>query len=258
VNFNASGSSHPLACANIASYTMTFGDGSNPVTQASPLFTHTYNNAGDYIAKLHVTDTIGQVSTNSAQVEISVNTTIPQLTGVVSQMVHGTAGTFEVQMFPLLNGKRGVECRRSNALGAGNYTIVFGFANPLTSVTGASVTGTGSVSTSMIGVNPQEYIVNLTGVANQQYITVTLTGVHDSTGASGTIVGPQMGVLVGDVSLNGNGTVDGNDVSATQSGTRQPVTSTNFRLDVTASGLIDGNDVSLVQSQTRTSLPSSP
>jgi hypothetical protein len=83
-----------------------------------------------------------------------------------------------------------------------------------------------------------------------------LTNVLDSANNSGTVVGPQMGVLVGDV--NANGLVDGNDVSAVQSQTRQPVSSTNFRDDVNVNGLIDGNDVSATQVQTRTSLPSLP
>jgi hypothetical protein len=62
-----------------------------------------------------------------------------------------------------------------------------------------------------------------------------------------------MGLLIGDV--NASKLVDGNDVSAVQSHTRQSVNNTNFRYDVNASGLIDGNDVSLTQGQTRTSLP---
>jgi hypothetical protein len=158
---------------------------------------------------------------------------------------------------------RGVECRSSTTLGAGNYTLVFGFANPLTSVAGATVTGhdpatgTGSVSTSAIGTDPHQYIVNLTGVSTGQYITVTLNSVLDATGASGSIVGPQMGVLIGDV--NATGGVDGNDVAAVQSQTRQPVTSdAEARFDVNATGAIDGNDVAITQGHTRTSLPSTP
>jgi hypothetical protein len=80
--------------------------------------------------------------------------------------------------------------------------------------------------------------------------------VVDSTGNAADVVGPQMGVLVGDV--NANGLVDGNDVSAVQSQTRQPVSNMNFRDDVNANGLIDGNDVSVAQGRTRTSLPSTP
>src|SRR5207302_8994844 len=38
----------------------------------------------------------------------------------------------------------------------------------------------------------------------------------------------------------------------------QPVTSTNFRMDVNASGLINSTDTSLVESQSGTGLPPSP
>ena len=138
--------------------------------------------------------------------------------------------------------------------GAGNYTLVFTFQNNLMSVENAFVTtGSGQVSNSSIGPNANQYTVNLTGVTDMQYVVVTLQNAADSTGAVGNVVGPDMGVLIGDV--NGTGNVDGNDVSAVQGATRQPVTSANFKLDSNTSGNIDGNDVSLVQSHTRQSLP---
>ena len=62
-----------------------------------------------------------------------------------------------------------------------------------------------------------------------------------------------MGVLLGDVNFTRG--VDGNDVSAVQSHTRQSVSQSNCRFDVNTTGGIDGNDVSLTQSKTRTSLP---
>ena len=261
VSFDGSASSEPFgACGTINSYTLDFGDGSNPVTQSTPTFNHTYNNPGDYPASLTVKDNIGHVSVNAAEAEIHVSSINPPALSttnpVVSRMIHGTGGpTFDVNL--PLTGTRGVECRSSASLGAGNYQMVFTFQHNLVSVVSAGIaSGVGSLTSSAIGPNPNQYTVNLSGVTDQQYISVNLLNAKDNTGAIGNIVGPQMGVLIGDVSANGN--VDGNDVSATQGGTRQPVTSTNFRLDVTASGLIDGNDVSLVQSKTRTSLPSSP
>ena len=177
-------------------------------------------------------------------------------------MTHGSITTpFDVNL-PLA-GTPGIECRSSSALGAGNYMMVFTFPNNLTSVAGATVTShnpssaSGMVSTSGIdSSNSHNYIVNLTGVSNQQYLAVTLNSVVDAAGNTGNVTGPKMGVLVGDVTANR--LVDGNDVSAVQSHTRQPVTGTTFQFDVTANGLIDGNDVSTTQGQTRTSLPSSP
>jgi hypothetical protein len=72
VNFDASGSTDPFPCATISSYTLDFGDGSPTITQSTPTFPHTYNSSGDYAARLTVTDTLGQVSTNPALVVISV------------------------------------------------------------------------------------------------------------------------------------------------------------------------------------------
>jgi FG-GAP-like repeat len=184
----------------------------------------------------------------AASVLRNTTVTVP-LKGVVSRKVHGSAGTFDVD---LTNG-HGVECRSGGT--SGNYMLLFTFANPLTSVGGANVTsGTGSVATSSTdSTDAHKYIVNLTGVTNAQIITVSLTNVGDSAGNFSSAVSAQMGVLLGDV--NASGVVDGNDVSAVQSRTRQSVNNTNFHYDVNTTGLIDGNDVSITQGQTRTSLP---
>jgi membrane protease subunit (stomatin/prohibitin family) len=112
------------------------------------------------------------------------------------------------------------------------------------------------VSSSGISPNTNEYVVNLTGVANAQYVAVTLTNVHDSAGNSGNVVGPQMGVLIGDTTANGF--VNSSDISQTQSQSGQPVTSSNFREDVTVNGLINSSDINLVQSKSGTALPSKP
>jgi hypothetical protein len=174
-----------------------------------------------------------------------------QLVGAASRKVHGSAGPFDVDL--PLTGSPGIECRSGGA--TGDYSVVFNFANPLTSTGCVNVTtGTGSVARSSIDSNdPHNYIVNLTGVTNAQRLTVNLSNVTDSAGDFSSAVSAQMGVLIGDV--NASKLVDGNDVSAVQSHTRQSVNNTNFRYDVNASGLIDGNDVSITQGYTRTSLP---
>jgi Peptide N-acetyl-beta-D-glucosaminyl asparaginase amidase A len=176
-----------------------------------------------------------------------------QLNGVVSRMAHNGAGTFDVD-FPL-TGTRGVECRSGGA--NGDYTIIFTFANSLVSVDSATVS-CGSVAGINSGIGPysNQFTISLTtgNVCNAQYITVTLNNVNDSTGNhSGIISSPEMGFLLGDVDATGR--VDGNDVSAVQSHTRQTTDGTNYRYDVDVTGRIDGNDVSTTQGQTRTSLP---
>jgi uncharacterized repeat protein (TIGR01451 family) len=207
-------------------------------------------------------------SNNTASAVTTVSSLVP--TSVVSRMTHGSiTPPFNVSL-PLSPSPRGVECRSSASLGAGNYTMVFTFPNNLMSVASASVTahdptsGTGTISGSPVvgpnaslGLSASQCAVNLTNVSNAQYITVTLNNVHDIAGNIGNVTGPQMGVLIGDV--NATGGVDGNDVAAVQSQTRQPVNSdAQARFDVNATGVIDGNDVAITQGHTRTSLPSSP
>ncbi len=174
-----------------------------------------------------------------------------QLSAVGSRKVHGSAGTFDVDL--PLTGSPGIECRSGGV--SGDYTIIFRFANPLSTVGGASVTsGTGSVVSGNIdSSDAHNYIVNLTGVSNVQYVTVSLTNVTDSAGESSSAVSATMGVLIGDV--NASRRVDAADVSLVRQQTLQPITNSNFREDINASGRIDAADVSIARQQTLTSLP---
>jgi membrane protease subunit (stomatin/prohibitin family) len=87
-----------------------------------------------------------------------------------------------------------------------------------------------------------------------------LNGVTDATGNSGNVIGPQMGLLVGDV--NANGLVNSTDTSQVQAQSGQPVTGDlgtgNYRKDVNANGLINSTDTSTVQSKSGHGLPSTP
>ena len=254
VSFNASQSNEPTgSCGTINSYTIDFGDGSTPVTQdgAHPTFSHTYTKPGSYPARLTVGDTANQVSNNPAQVIITVNSAAsPQLSTVDSVMTHGNnAGTFAVHL--PLTGNPGIECRSGGP--NGNYTMVFTFVNPLVSVDQATITGgTGSITSSAIGSNTHQYIVNLTGVTNAQRLTVALVNAHDSTNAIGN-VSDTMGVLIGDT--NADGFVNSADISQTKSQSGAAVTSSNFREDLNTDGFINSGDISLVKSKSGTALP---
>jgi hypothetical protein len=174
-----------------------------------------------------------------------------QLTSVVSRKLHGDAGTFDVYL-PLA-GSAGIESRSTG--GPGDHELVFTFANPLASAGGATITaGTAAVGSAQIDpTDPHNYIVNLTGVANAQVITVSLTNLTDAAGNSSSAVSARIGALVGDV--NSSGRVDAADVSSIRQQTLQPITFLNFRADLDASGRIDAGDVSSARQQTLTSLP---
>jgi hypothetical protein len=152
-----------------------------------------------------------------------------------------------------VNGPVGIECRSGSA--TGDYSLVFTFAANLVSVDGASVTdGIGSVVDGAIDSNDShQFIVDLTGVANAQVITVSLSNVTDVVGSFSDNVSALMGVLVGDV--NASGRVDAADVSLVRQQSLQAVNRSNFRQDVNASGRIDAADVSIVRQQSLTSLP---
>jgi hypothetical protein len=168
---------------------------------------------------------------------------------VVSRMTHGSSGTFDVNL-PLI-GTRGVECRSSVSLGAGNYTVVFTFANNVTNCGSAGTPG-GSVTS---GPKANQCTENLSGVPNAQYTTVILNNVLDSLGNTGTVSAP-MGLLIGDV--NASGLVDSGDVFLVRQQAGQSAGASNFREDVNASGLIDSGDVFLTRQHTGTALPSPP
>jgi hypothetical protein len=114
---------------------------------------------------------------------------------------------FDIDLLPPASG---IECRSGGA--SGDYTMVFRFANALTSVNRAAVkSGVGTIASTAIGTDAHEYIVNLTGVSDGQTITVGLTNLSDSVGNFGTNVSGSMSVLLGDTTANGQ--VNSSDVS---------------------------------------------
>jgi hypothetical protein len=224
-------------------------------------FNVTNKPGGHYYYRVRGAYTNGTYTDNSNVKDIIVNLPL-QLTSVVSEKSHGSAGNFDVNL-PLA-GTRGVECRAPGQLPGGataDYQLIFTFSNNLQSVASASVTHdptkTATVGSSAIGPKPNQYTVNLTNVTNQQYIQVNLSNVTDTLGHNITVVSsPQMGVLVGDV--NASGRVDAADVSSVRQQTLQTISNSNFREDINASGRIDAADVSVARQQTLTSLPSTP
>ena len=167
-----------------------------------------------------------------------------------SRKMHGSAGSFDAN---LPAAGLGIEERTA---GSGNsYQVVFTFANPVT-LSNATITpgtnGTGSIAGAIVSGN--HITINLTNVSNAQRLLINLLGISD--GAVSNDFSVPMGILTGDV--NGNRSVEGNDVSAVQTRTRQRVDSSTFVYDVNANGSIEGSDVSTTQAHTRTSIPARP
>jgi hypothetical protein len=177
-----------------------------------------------------------------------IESVVMQLTGVVSRMTHGSAGTFDVDLPE--TGNVGIECRAGGA--TNDYTLVFTFANNVIVQDAAVSTGTGTVTS--FSVLEKTVTAYLTGVVSGQRIVVTLVSVNDGTNISD--VQATMDVLVGDTTAND--AVNSSDISQTQSQSGQPVTAANFREDVTANGAINSSDIALVQSKSGTKLSAAP
>jgi plastocyanin len=182
-------------------------------------------------------------STPTASTEVFCQGAAPMAQSAFSRKVHGDAGTFDI---PLpLTGNVGVECRIGPT-----YQMIINFATTVT-VQSASVTsGTGNVS-SFSGSGTSQITVNLSGVTDQQRITMTLHGVNDGTHTGDVPI--SMGVLIGDV--NGNGAVSAADVALTKSQVGATVGSSNFREDVNANGVLNAVDVAIVKSDVGHALP---
>jgi hypothetical protein len=172
--------------------------------------------------------------------------------GIVSRKTHTGVGPFDVNLLSPSPGSLGIECRKGQGVNSDQHQVVFTFANPLASVGGASVSGskgspTVNPSSGINSNDAHEYIVNLTGVADAQILTITLTGVTDTVGNNTSTLAVNMGVLLGDVTANR--TVTNTDVGAVkaQVDPTRPVTSSNFRDDVTTNGFVTNTDVGAVK-----------
>ena len=171
---------------------------------------------------------------------------------VASRKVHGTAGTFSVNL--PVTGNYGIEPRRGGTSGK-DFEVIATFPTPLASLVGASVSSRDNlagVDQPVVTTSNGHGVVTLSlhNVTNGQLLRINLFGANDGTNAADFAI--PMGVLLGD--MNGTRTVEGNDVSVVQAHTRQRLDSSNFLYDVNVNGAIEGNDVSMVQQQTRTSI----
>ena len=98
-----------------------------------------------------------------------------------------------------------------------------------------------------------EYIVNLTGVANAQQLSVNLNNVQDNMGNRAPSITGIVKVLVGDT--NGDSFVNAGDALQTRNRSGQGANANTFRSDVNADGIMNSGDTIAVRSRSGTSLP---
>ena len=113
--------------------------------------------------------------------------TAPSLIAAVSRRVHGAAGAFDLPLSTVTTDPT-TEPRQGPA-----HTIVFTFDRPITAATAAIAEGTATAATPTFSGN--DVIVALTGVTDQQYVTISLTNVASADGLRGGTGSVRVGIL---------------------------------------------------------------
>lgn len=163
------------------------------------------------------------------------------LTSAASRLTHSRAGTFDINM--PLSGTSGVECR-----GATTYNAVFTFDGAVTSGQVIVVSGTATVGTVTFSGNSMT--AQLTGVSDQQILTLRAQNINGDNQPHGDV---PFGFLLGDA--NGDRGVTKLDQNLVRGQLNQPVTSANFREDLTADGKIKNADTNVVKANRGHSIP---
>ena len=167
------------------------------------------------------------------------------LVSAQSRRVHGAAGTFDLPL-SLVSTNPTTEPRQGPA-----QTVVFTFNSSITGANVAITEGAAVISTGAISGN--DVILNLTGVTDRQYVTISLTNITTAGGGAGGGASVRVGYLAGDV--NQTRVVTFSDLVLTNTQLTKPVTALNFLKDVNANGALTFSDMVLINSNLTRSLP---
>jgi len=169
----------------------------------------------------------------------------PSVVSVVSRRVHGVAGTFDLTLGGVATNPT-TEPRQGTS-----HTIVFTFDKTVTAGNALVTEGTATAGAPTFVGN--EMRVPLTGVSNQQYVTVAVSSVQGADGSTGGSGSVRVGFLLGDVNQNRVVTVA--DLGQVNAQIAQLVSATNFLKDVNASGTLSVADKGIVNTQITKALP---
>jgi hypothetical protein len=169
----------------------------------------------------------------------------PILLSAASRKVHGAAGTFDLPL-SLASGNPTVEPRSGPI-----QTMVLTFDQPIAAATAQVTEGIATAGTLTFSGN--SVIAPLTAVADQQYVTLSLSGVMAVGGGTAGNALVRLGFLAGDANQNRVATVG--DTAAVNVYLSQPVTLANFVLDINANGALTIADKGIVNANLTKALP---
>ena len=169
----------------------------------------------------------------------------PIFMAAMSRKLHGGSGTFDLLLGGVSTNPT-IEPRQGPA-----HTIVATFDKPINAATVTVVEGTATAGAPTFSGN--DVVVSLTGVNNQQYVTISLGNVASTDGGSGGNGSVRVGYLAGDV--NQNRVVTLADLGLVNAVLAQPVTAANFLKDINASGTLSVADKGIANLNLTKGLP---
>jgi hypothetical protein len=201
------------------------------------------NTGGDvaYSATFNFNPSRNQHEEDVYYVRVAPSSSTLNLVSAASRLTHGAAGTFDVNM--PLTGASGVECRAATT-----YNAVFTFDSPVSS--GQVTVTSGTATVGAISFNGNSITAQLTGVNSAEIVTLHTQNINGDGQPHGDV---PFGFLVGDA--DASRLVGKPDQALVQAQLNQPVTSANFREDITADGRIKNVDVQLVKANRGHSIP---
>ena len=227
----------------ILSYTASCSGGPSVSGSGSPLTLTGLANGKSYACMLAATNANG--TGPGASVNVTPSQQPLALVAVVSRKTHAAQGTFNLPIDTTqdVNGAITVEPR------AGSHTIVFLFDRAVTSATpSVRDAANNPVGSSGLSVAGSEVTVPLSGIPDNQRVTVTLSNVN----GTALTASAAMGFLVGDV--NNTKSVTASDILQTK-GRSGTANSANYLYDTDLSGTIDATDVSAVKQRAGVAIP---
>jgi hypothetical protein len=163
----------------------------------------------------------------------------------VSRKAHGAAGTFDLPLSAVPTNPT-IEPRQGPA-----HAVVFTFNKPITAATAAIPEGVAFAGAPAISGN--EVTVLLSGAADRQYVTVSLTNVVSADTATGGGGSVRIGFLAGDVTQNR--VVQLSDLGQVNAWLAFPANASNYLKDVNASGAITVADKAVTNANLTRALP---
>jgi len=168
-----------------------------------------------------------------------------RLTFLTKPKNHGGAGRFDLPLSPTSTSPT-IEPRQGPS-----HAIIFTFNKVVTAGSATATEGVATVGVPFFFGN--EMWIPLTGVPNQQYVTVVVSNVESLDGGSGGSASVRVGFLLGDV--NQNRVVTLADLGLVNAQVAQFVNSANYLKDVNVSGTLSLADKAITNAQVTKALP---